>query len=183
MMAYPGVVIGDMGEKVGLNGIDNGFAIFDNYRIPKDSLLDKTGTVSSDGKYITPIKDPRKRFGKYEEKMNLLECNNYSFKIFTGASLGALVAGRMAIVNICTGNLVKAITIAIRYSSVRRQFGPNDDVELPVIEYQLQQWRLFPYLASAYAYMVLALATSQAFVDFNILSTLKSDKALVSREI
>lgn len=157
MMAYPGVVIGDMGEKLGLNGIDNGFAIFNHYRIPKDSLLDKNGTVSTDGKYVSPIKDPRKRFG---------------------ASLGSLVAGRMAIVNICTGNLIKAITIAIRYSSARRQFGPTNDEELPVIEYQLQQWRLFPYLASAYAYVLLALKASQAFVDFNILSTLKNDKEL-----
>ena len=62
-----------------------------------------------------------------------IKFNNFS----TGASLGSLVAGRMAIVNICTGNLVKAISIAIRYSSVRKQFGPDED-ELPVIEYQLQ---------------------------------------------
>ncbi|KAL0272288.1 UNVERIFIED_CONTAM: hypothetical protein PYX00_005324 [Menopon gallinae] len=157
MLSYPGVIIGDMGEKLGLNGVDNGFAIFSNYRIPKDCLLDKNGTVSSEGKYITPIKDPRKRFG---------------------ASLGSLVAGRMAVVNICSGNLVKAITIAIRYSSVRKQFGPTDDVELPVIEYQLQQWRLFPFLASAYAYTVLALVTSQAFVDFNILAASKCDQEL-----
>ena len=64
MLAYPGVVLGDMGEKLGLNGVDNGFAIFNNYRIPKDSLLDKNGKVSSSGKYISCIKDPRKRFGK-----------------------------------------------------------------------------------------------------------------------
>lgn len=65
MLTYPGVIVGDMGEKLGLNGIDNGFAIFNNYRIPRDSLLDKNGTVSEDGKYISAIKDPRKRFGKF----------------------------------------------------------------------------------------------------------------------
>lgn len=41
-----------------------------------------------------------------------------------------------------TANLVKAVTIGIRYSAVRRQFGPEADStadqELPVIEYQLQ---------------------------------------------
>ncbi|KAK6637955.1 hypothetical protein RUM44_008378 [Polyplax serrata] len=156
MLAYSGVIVGDMGEKLGLNGIDNGFAIFNNYRIPKDCLLDKNGTVSPDGKYISAIKDPRKRFG---------------------ASLGSLVAARMAIVNICAGNLVKAVSIAIRYSAARKQFGPADD-ELPVLEYQLQQWRLFPYLADAYAYTVLGLATAQAFVDFNIMSAFKNTEEL-----
>jgi acyl-CoA oxidase len=37
----------------------------------------------------------------------------------------------------CTANLKNAITIAVRYSSVRRQFGPGEE-EIPVIEYQLQ---------------------------------------------
>lgn len=38
-----------------------------------------------------------------------------------------------------TANLIKAITVGVRYSAVRRQFGPDDsNEELPVIEYQLQ---------------------------------------------
>jgi len=31
---FPGVLVGDCGPKTGLNAIDNGFIIFDNYRIP-----------------------------------------------------------------------------------------------------------------------------------------------------
>ena len=30
---FPAVIIGDMGAKIGLNGIDNGFMMFDNYRV------------------------------------------------------------------------------------------------------------------------------------------------------
>jgi hypothetical protein len=30
------------------------------------------------------------------------------------------------------------MTIAVRYSAVRKQFGPEDDNEFPVLEYQLQ---------------------------------------------
>jgi acyl-CoA oxidase len=56
-----------------------------------------------------------------------------------GASLGTLSAGRVGIASMATANLIKAITVGIRYSAVRRQFGPEDsNVELPVLEYQLQ---------------------------------------------
>lgn len=57
------------------------FVMFNNYRIPKDFLLARTGDISDDGQYISPIKDNKKRIG---------------------ASFGALSGGR---VNIC-GNLI-----------------------------------------------------------------------------
>ena len=40
-MVKPGITIGDCGPKNGLDGIDNGFLIFNNLIIPKDNLLDK----------------------------------------------------------------------------------------------------------------------------------------------
>ena len=40
-LPYPGITVGDCGEKMGLNGIDNGWCRFDHYRVPKDALLDK----------------------------------------------------------------------------------------------------------------------------------------------
>lgn len=46
-----------------------------------------------------------------------------------------------------------SLTIAVRYSAVRKQFGTETE-ELPVIEYQLQQWRLFPYIAVVYAFKI-----------------------------
>ncbi|KAK9511235.1 hypothetical protein O3M35_005831 [Rhynocoris fuscipes] len=127
---YAGVIIGDLGAKVGLNGVDNGFVMFSKYRIPKENLLNKVGDVTADGKYVTPIKDPKKRLG---------------------ASLGALSAGRISILSICTVYLTKAIVIAIRYSAVRKQFGPANSQELPILEYPLLQWRLIPYIAASYA--------------------------------
>uniref|UniRef100_A0A1B6DNY0 Acyl-coenzyme A oxidase n=1 Tax=Clastoptera arizonana TaxID=38151 RepID=A0A1B6DNY0_9HEMI len=127
LLPFPGVIVGDMGEKAGLNGVDNGFVMFENYRIPAANLLNRTGDVTPDGTYVSPFKDPNKRFG---------------------ASLGMLSAGRIYIITICVAYITKAIPIAIRYSAVRKQFGPYDN-ELPIIEYQLQQWRLFPYLAAS----------------------------------
>ena len=37
----PGINIGDCGHKMGMNGIDNGWAIFRHVKIPYDNLLDK----------------------------------------------------------------------------------------------------------------------------------------------
>jgi acyl-CoA oxidase len=42
----PGVLIGDCGPKNGLNGIDNGFIIFDKVRIPKDYQLNRISGVN-----------------------------------------------------------------------------------------------------------------------------------------
>lgn len=157
----PGVVVGDMGEKLGLNGIDNGFLSFNKYRIPREYLLNKTGDVTPEGKYVTPYKDPSKRFG---------------------ASLGALSGGRVGITGMCVCNLKLCMPIAIRYSAVRRQFGPTDTEEIPVIEYQLQQWRLIPYLAATY---VLEHFSDSFFMDYASLriSIMVGDKSERSAEL
>lgn len=64
-LSLPGVTIGDMGEKIALNGIDNGFIIFDKYSISHTCLLNRTADVTKDGKYVLAVKDERKRYGKY----------------------------------------------------------------------------------------------------------------------
>jgi len=43
------------------------------------------------------------------------------------------------------------VTIAIRYSAQRQQFGPSDGAEIAVLDYQTQQRKLLPMLATAYA--------------------------------
>lgn len=82
LLPFSGVIVGDMGEKIGLNGVDNGFVIFQNYRIPRDNLLNKTGDVSPDGQYSSHIKDPQKRMG------NDLSVER-SFCVFLGLFKGA----------------------------------------------------------------------------------------------
>ncbi|OCT99290.1 peroxisomal acyl-coenzyme A oxidase 3 [Xenopus laevis] len=130
LLPMPGVMVGDIGKKLGQNGLDNGFAMFHNVPIPQENLLNRTGDITSSGTYTSAYKDPKQRLG---------------------ASLGTLSSGRVSIMSMAVVNLKLAISIAIRFSATRRQFGPSENEEIPVLEYQLQQWRLMPYLAATYA--------------------------------
>ncbi|KAM4714094.1 peroxisomal acyl-coenzyme A oxidase 3 isoform 2-T2 [Anableps anableps] len=165
LLALPGVLVGDMGKKLGQNGLDNGFAMFHNVRIPRENLLNRTGDVTPDGYYVTPFKDPNKRFG---------------------ASLGALSGGRIYITRMALVNLKLAVTVAVRFSATRKQFGPNHTEEIPVLEYQLQQWRLIPYLAAVYALEHFTKTIFMNFVEFQFgqLTRDNSDRqAEMGREI
>lgn len=61
LLPFDGVTVGDMGPKIGMQGMDNGFALFRNYRIPKDSLMNKHADLTDDGKYILRSKDSKTR--------------------------------------------------------------------------------------------------------------------------
>jgi len=116
-ITLPRVTVGDMGCKNGLNGLDNGYLLLDNVRVPRNMMLNKLGDVMPDGEYVTPFKDKKKRFG---------------------AVLGGLAGGRVWITRSASTTLTMAVTIATRYSFHRKQFGPPGGEELAVIEYQMQ---------------------------------------------
>jgi acyl-CoA oxidase len=126
----PGVTIEDCGLKAGLNGVDNGRLAFDNVRIPRHNLLDRYGSVSDGGAYSSPIPSPARRF-------------------FT--MLGTLVGGRISIACASLSAAKTGLTIAVRYTHDRRQFGPEAGPEVPVLDYLAMQRRLLPRLADAVA--------------------------------
>lgn len=137
--------------------------MFNQYRIPKINLLSKTGDIDDQGNYISQIKDERKRLG---------------------ASLGALSVGRVNITAITYVALSKAITIATRYSASRRQFGPpNSPAEWPVIEYQSQQYRLIPHLATTIALRVATLWIGKKNMDLSMKSLTGEDTSQAGMEI
>lgn len=127
----PGIEIHDCGHKVGLNGVDNGALRFRSVRIPRDNLLNRFGDVSRDGKYTSSLPTKNKRFA---------------------AMLGELVGGRVGLAYSSVGVLKIASTIAIRYSLLRQQFGPPKQPEVSILDYQSQQHKLMPMLASTYAF-------------------------------
>ncbi|XP_044730843.1 peroxisomal acyl-coenzyme A oxidase 3-like [Chrysoperla carnea] len=143
-LPFPGVIVGDLGEKIGLNAVDNGFVMFDNYRIPRESLLNRSADVTPAGKYIKA-----KKSGSSD------------------TALGMLSGGRISIMSFALALLEKAVVIATRYSAARKQFG-NKNEEFPVIEYPTQQWRLFPYLAGTYVIKMAGAHLSVCYIQFYI---------------
>ena len=87
--------MGEIGPKLGMNANDNGFLGFNQHRIPRENMLMKNAQVLGDGTYVKPP----------QEKL----------------SYGTMVFVRVAIVNDTAAHLRKAVTIAVRYSAVRRQ--------------------------------------------------------------
>lgn len=129
--ALPGVTIGDNGDKGGLPGVDNGTLAFDHVRVPKANLLNAFGDIDDDGNYVSDIDSAGRRF-------------------FT--MLGTLVRGRVCVGGGSGAAAKKALTIAIRYGSTRRQFSaPGDDQEVVVLDYLAHQRVLLPRLAKSYA--------------------------------
>ncbi|MFB9080862.1 acyl-CoA dehydrogenase [Flavobacterium procerum] len=125
-----GVTIGDCGHKMGLNGVDNGTISFDNVVIPKENMLDRFASVNDKGEFESPIPSDNRRF-------------------FT--MLGTLVGGRIGIPRSALAAAKSGLTIAIRYSDQRRQFGPEGGSEVPILNYRMHQRRLLPHLAKTYA--------------------------------
>jgi len=54
-MPFPGIILGDCGKKIGFQGVDNGFIIFNHFRIPRENLLNRFSNVSEEGEFQTFI--------------------------------------------------------------------------------------------------------------------------------
>ncbi|KAK6049990.1 hypothetical protein COOONC_12505 [Cooperia oncophora] len=90
-----GVRVGDIGPKFGFNSSDNGFLLFDKYRIPRQNMLMRYSKVEPDGTYIAP---------KHSK-----------------LSYGAMVFVRSIMIKDQATQLAAAACIATRYSAIRRQ--------------------------------------------------------------
>ncbi|ORX65646.1 acyl-CoA oxidase [Basidiobolus meristosporus CBS 931.73] len=122
----PGINIGDIGKKMGRDGIDNGWIQFTHVRIPRQNMLMKYAQVTRTGKVIQPP--------------------------LAQLAYGALIGGRVSMVRDSANFAKKALTIALRYAAVRRQFSSNPkQPETKILDYVIHQNRLLPLLAEAVA--------------------------------
>lgn len=126
-----GIVIGDIGPKYGYPAMDNGYMLFDRFRVPHSALLSKySGVDAETGTYIKP------------ENSAVV----YGSLTFVRAQI--IMAARLV--------LARAVTVAVRYLSIRRQFADRDskDVGAPeqaVLNYPTVQVRILPLLATTFA--------------------------------
>ncbi|XP_025902541.1 peroxisomal acyl-coenzyme A oxidase 1 isoform X2 [Nothoprocta perdicaria] len=123
----PGITVGDIGPKFGYDEMDNGYLKMDNFRIPRENMLMKYAQVEPDGTYVKPLSDK--------------------------LTYGTMVFIRSIIVGDSARALSRACTIAIRYSAVRHQSElKTGEPEPQILDYQTQQYKLFPLLATAFAF-------------------------------
>ncbi|KAJ2455419.1 fatty-acyl coenzyme A oxidase [Coemansia sp. RSA 2336] len=123
----PGVNIGDLGKKMGRDQIDNGWIRFTHVRIPRSHMLMKHTKVLRSGEVIEPP--------------------------LAQLAYGALIQGRVSMVSDSANVAKRALTIATRYASVRRQFsdGTPGAPETKLIDYPIHQHRLLPLMAQTFA--------------------------------
>lgn len=172
----PGVIIGDVGHKMGWNFLDHGFALFQYVRVPLSALLNRYQDIDpATGRYsLAPgIANEGQRFAH---------------------TLSALSGGRVGIGFNAVMHSRLALIIACRYSESRCQFAtppprakkgdaaaatgaatsstpppPTLIRENPVMHYQLQQHRLL--LPLAYNLTFALFARWQWHTYFQLLSS------------
>lgn len=98
-MPLPGIDIGDIGDKMGYKGVNNGYLGLTNVRIPRTNMMMKNAKLGRDGTYVKPPSSV--------------------------LTYGTMVFVRVLIVKNMAQSLAKSATIAVRYSSVRRQSPIN----------------------------------------------------------
>ncbi|KAF2076657.1 hypothetical protein CYY_002027 [Polysphondylium violaceum] len=128
---FDGITIKDCGHKMGLNGVDNGQLRFEHVRIPRENLLNKYSDVTEDGVYSSKLSTPIKNFA---------------------ATMAPFILGRVLIVKGASGASKTCLSIAIRYSFVRKQFGPSLDNEQVLMTLSSQKRRLMVPLANTVIY-------------------------------
>ncbi|OAD59251.1 putative peroxisomal acyl-coenzyme A oxidase 1 [Eufriesea mexicana] len=127
----PGIKIGEIGRKLGMNGVNNGFLGFNNVRIPRMNMLMKNSKVLEDGTYVKASNDK--------------------------LTYGTMVFVRVVLVHDVVSYLSKAATIAVRYSAVRRQGQINSEKpEVQILDYVTQQYKIFPHVAACFAFKISA---------------------------
>ncbi|KAL7687764.1 putative acyl-CoA dehydrogenase/oxidase and middle domain superfamily, acyl-CoA oxidase [Plasmopara halstedii] len=119
----PGIEVGDIGPKVGFNGVDNGYCVFHTVRIPRENMMMRYAKVLPDGKFVKPESDKL-------VYLTMVQVRAYMIKT-AGLQLGA------------------ATTICTRFSAACIQGCTKDKNQ--VLDSQNQQHKLFPLLACSYA--------------------------------
>ena len=126
-----GIAVGDIGPKYGYAPMDNGYMLFNHHRIPHSAMLARYSKVDIESAIYTQPANPVVVYGS-----------------LTYVRAQIIMHARLII--------ARAVTIAVRYASVRKQFQDRDSKdpkapELAVLDYPTVQVRILPLLATAFA--------------------------------
>ncbi|ORZ14680.1 hypothetical protein BCR42DRAFT_461358 [Absidia repens] len=116
----PGVIVGDIGSKVGHQGVDNGWIQFRQLRIPRSNMLAKWVSLDRDGTFH-PAPNPAVMYA-------------------------TLIPERLSLLIVTTQMISQALNIATRYGVVRRQ-GPKNQ---QIMDYQSHYVKLIPAISFMY---------------------------------
>ena len=129
-----GVIIDDMGHKMGVNGVDNARIQFKNVFCESDSLLDKISSIDlQTNQFICKIQKKRDRF--------LYAANR-------------LLSGRLCIASIMVSALKIGLSITCKYAQERLSNGKSGKSDTPIFNYQLFQNQIIPLLGRTLIYNV-----------------------------
>jgi acyl-CoA oxidase len=130
-----GVEIGDLGPKLGDAANDTGFLRINNVRISRDDMFAGHQSVTKEGLYVKNKKEKNDKL-------------HYATMMFTRGSMTRQSGASLAI----------AATIATRYNLIRKQGfkDTNQNVsylsdEFTLLDYQIQQYRIFKQISLSYA--------------------------------
>jgi acyl-CoA oxidase len=116
----PNIQAGDIGSKVGHQGVDNGWIQFRQARIPRTNMLTKWVSMDRGGEY-KPAPNPAVMYA-------------------------TLIPERFSLVTITLTLVTQALTIATRYGIVRRQGTKNEQI----MDYQSHYVKLLPAISFMY---------------------------------
>ena len=129
-----GVIIDDMGHKMGLNGIDNARVILKNIEADSNSLLDRISQINPEtGEFKSMIKGRRARF--------IYAANR-------------LLSGRLCIASMMISCSKVGLINTIKYAKSRLSNGKTGKSDTPIFNYQLFQNQITPLLANTLIYNV-----------------------------
>lgn len=129
--SLPGISVGDIGNRVGFDTVNNGYLFFDNVRLPLNNMLMRNAKINEDG--------------TFEKLMNPLM--NYGVMLYTRVSI--LLDASLV--------LTKAATIGIRYSLVRRQSPIEAEKREPqIMDHITQQYKMIPALVKGIVFKIIA---------------------------
>jgi len=125
-MPLRGIEVGDIGTKLGYNGMDNGYLGFEHFRVPRENLLSKFVYVDEQGNFEIRG-DPR-------------------------AMYQVMMLTRVAILGGAWYGIARSSLFAIRYAVCRRQFKTikGSTEERKLLDYQTHMAILGPHLAFSF---------------------------------